>query len=140
MTRNPLHLALLLSGLAAPAFAQGEQFLAALDKNGDGAITREEAIIMRQNIFARVDQDGSGTVTQAEIDAIRAELPDDTRVPVKGNPMSLDADADGQLTPAEFTSQTPGFDRADRDGDGVLSTAEIDRVMRFLGLFMASRE
>jgi Ca2+-binding EF-hand superfamily protein len=139
MTRQLLCLALLLSALAVPALAQGEQLLAALDKNGDGAITREDAVMGRQDIFARVDQDGSGTLTKVEIDTIRAELPDDTRMPVPDKAMSLDADADGQLTRAEFTSQTPGFDRADRDGDGVLSGAEIDRMQRFLGLVLANR-
>jgi Ca2+-binding EF-hand superfamily protein len=139
MTRQLLCLALLLSALAVPALAQGEHLLAALDKNGDGAITREDAVMGRQDIFARIDQDGSGTLTKVEIDTIRAELPDDTRMPAPGKAMSLDADADGQLTRAEFTSQTPGFDRADRDGDGVLSGAEIDRMQRFLGLVLANR-
>jgi Ca2+-binding EF-hand superfamily protein len=139
MTYKSLSLAVLLTALAVPALAEGAQLFALLDKNGDGAITREDAVMGRQEIFARVDKDNNGVLTMDEIDAIRADLPDDARLPLPGNASSLDADGDGQLTLAEFTATTPGFDRADRDGDGALSQAEIDRMQRFLGLFLASR-
>jgi Ca2+-binding EF-hand superfamily protein len=134
MTRTNL-LAMLLTGcLAAPALAEGDRLLAGLDANGDGAISRPEFLVLRQQMFARIDADGSGTVTEAEVAAAEAAMAKRRQRQVR-DLWSQDADGDGELTLAEYTSSTPGFDRADRDGDGVLSGAEIDRVARLIGSF-----
>jgi hypothetical protein len=65
-------LALCLATLASPTFAEGNRILKALDQNGDGAISREEVLTLRADIFARIDADSSGTVTQTEIAAAEA--------------------------------------------------------------------
>ena len=135
MTRTAIFTALLIGVLAAPALAEGDQLLAALDTNQDSALSRAEFLVLRQQMFAKIDADGSGAVTKAEIEAAKAAMAERAR---QSDVWDQDADGDGQLTLAEYTSATPGFDRADRNGDGVLSGAEIDRVMRLIGSFTAN--
>lgn len=130
-----LTVALCLSGI--PAMAEGDRLLTALDTDGDGALSRAEFMVLREEMFARIDSDGSGALTEAEVTAAQEAAAE--RMRQKRDLWSQDADGDGQLTLAEFTSKTPGFDRADRDGDGVLSQAELDRVAALLGQF-AGRE
>jgi Ca2+-binding EF-hand superfamily protein len=126
-------LALCLATLASPAFAEGNRILKALDQNGDGAISREEVLTLRADIFARIDADSSGTVTQAEIAAAEAAAQERRQALRAGDVWAQDADGDGQLSLAEFTAATPGFDRADSNADGVLSGDEINRITRLLG-------
>jgi Ca2+-binding EF-hand superfamily protein len=120
--------------------AQVEQVLKALDQDGDGAISREEVLVLRTELFARIDADGSGTLTRAETEAAKAAVEERRKARRAGNVWAQDSDGDGQLTLAEFTAATPGFDRADTNGDGVLSGAELDRVMRLLGQMGAGLE
>lgn len=131
MILRPTLAAALCAVLSFPAQAQTDKLLAFLDQNGDGAISRAEFIALRQQIFARIDADSSGTLSQLEVTAAQEAAAERRRQ--SRDLWSQDTDGDGQLTLAEFTAQTPGFDRADRDGDGVLSTDEIDRARRLLG-------
>lgn len=133
-------LLLLVVPLATPALADGSRMLAALDADKDGAISRAEILVLREQVFARVDADASGTVTMAEIKAAQAAMAERRKRAGVDNIWSSDADGNGELTLDEFTAKTPGFDRADRDGDGVLSGAELDRVARLLGSFPADGE
>ena len=80
---------------------------------------------MMREIFARVDADGDGEVTRAEIDAFRTAQ-------VSG----ADTGGDGALSIEEFdtlyrqftrTRMVRVFQRLDRDGDGVVSAAEMGR-------------
>jgi Ca2+-binding EF-hand superfamily protein len=133
MPRTPLILTLALT-LAAPALAQVDQLLAFADANGDGAVARDEVVALRLAVFARLDGDGDGILTRAEVEAAEAKA---AQRRAARDPWRLDGNGDGTLSREEFTATLPGFDRADRDGDGVLSPAEIDRVKRFLGAFGA---
>jgi Ca2+-binding EF-hand superfamily protein len=133
-------MALALTLLPMPALADGKEMLAILDRNGDGSISRQEVVALRQTVFARMDADGDGRLTRAEVEAARAAAAERQARQAERDPFSLDADGDGQLTLAEFTGRTPGFDRADRDGDGVLSPAEIDRVRQLLGTLSGGQD
>jgi Ca2+-binding EF-hand superfamily protein len=128
--------AALLSLATLPALADTGEILARLDTNGDKAISRAEFIDLRATMFARIDADASGTVTRAEIEAAQAaaggSAAADDRV------WQQDTNGDGQLTLAEYTSQTRGFDRADRNKDGYLTGAELDRIARALGSWLAA--
>lgn len=129
----PPALALLLGlGLSAlPALAEQSGF-ARLDTDGNGVVSRTEFLALRKQMFATIDADNSGTITRAEIAAARAALPQGRTAQSDDRIWAQDANKDGQLTLAEYTSQTRGFDFADRNNDGALSPAEFDRIARFL--------
>lgn len=114
------------AGATSPGFA-------ALDRDGNGAISRAEFLELRKAMFARIDTDNSGTITRAEIEAARAKLPQGKRGGGEDRVWAQDANRDGKLTLAEYTARTRGFDMADRNRDGVLSPAEFERVARLLG-------
>ena len=107
---------------ATPVWAQqggGADRLMAMDANGDGAITRAEAVAARGAQFNRLDADDDGYLSQAE----RAAAPGGgrllSRVP--------DSDGDGRLSRAEMMAAPyRGFDRLDADGNGTLSAQEIE--------------
>ncbi len=128
-----LTLTVALTLLATPGLAQVDQLLAAIDANGDGSISRDEVLAVREALFDRMDTDGNGTLSRAEVEAARALAADRRAMQAARDPWTLDANGDNALGRDEFTAATPGFDRADRNGDGVLSPDEIDRVARLLG-------
>jgi len=79
------------------------------------------------NLFEQADANGDRELTRAEIDGFRASL--------VGN---ADASGDGSLSIDEFdtafrqltrTRMVRAFQRLDRDGDGVIGTAEMDRPL-----------
>jgi Ca2+-binding EF-hand superfamily protein len=128
-----------LTVLSVPAHAQGTDIMALLDLDGDGTLSRDEIIVLRQQIFAKIDADGNGALTQAEIDAAREAAAKRRGFPGRNLSASLDTDGNGELSLAEFTAKTPGFDRADKDGDGRLTGAEIDQALQVLRAFIANR-
>lgn len=106
---------------SAPAWAQrnGADLLAAMDRNGDGEITRAEAQSAREAMFTRLDADRDGYLSETERSASRA-----------GRGMGrADTDGDGRISRAEaMAAPYRGFDLFDRDSDGVLSAAEIENA------------
>jgi Ca2+-binding EF-hand superfamily protein len=126
---KPAQTTAVLFALAFPAMAQTEQVMGLLDSNGDGTVTHDEFLALRATLFQRVDTDANGALTEAEVTAAAEQRQRRRSTEL----WSLDADNDGQLTLTEFNARTPGFDRADQNGDGVLSGAEIDRIIRLLG-------
>ena len=134
--RNPILAIPIFALVTPPALADPGALLARFDTNGDAAISQSEFLDFRAAMFARIDADQGGTVTRAEIAAARAATPGapapDDRV------WQQDADGNGELTLGEYTSQTRGFDRADRNGDGLLAADELDRVARLLGPWLAA--
>lgn len=100
-----------LIGLAAPALAMDESRLRAMDKDGDGAISRGEFSEFATFAFDQMDTDNSQTLSADEVD--------DHLTPDNFN--TLDADSDGAVTKEEFGAQmSRDFDAADRDRNGMI--------------------
>ncbi|WP_171060531.1 signal transduction protein [Poseidonocella sp. HB161398] len=118
------YLALAAIAVAAPAVAQSN-IIAVYDANGDGALSREEFTAMQADAFAALDADGNGLVTRADVAAAAAaqgRKADGSRF------MSRDANGDGAVSEAEFLQGKQGFDRADRNGNGIIDARELQRV------------
>ena len=122
MFRLPLMTSLLLASAAVLAqdHAGVEPSLLNADANGDGSVTREEFVQAREKLFATLDRNGDGVVTADEL----PERANGRRA----DPLArLDKNGDGRASKDEFTSApTRGFDRADKDGNGVLDAKELE--------------
>lgn len=126
---------LTLSMAMSPAWAQGAgrglDILAAMDANGDGAVTRAEARAARETLFQRLDADDDGLVSQTEREAMRQGQ---RQGGGRGMGANADADGDGSISRAEFLNQRyRGFDRADTNADGTVSAEEIAALRSRLG-------
>ncbi|NGY03887.1 EF-hand domain-containing protein [Solimonas terrae] len=80
--------------LAGPAFAQdtfGPGRMKAVDTDGDGAISRDEAQAALKSEFARLDRNHDGQISEDEFVGARMEMFD-----------AADTDGDGKLTRAEL--------------------------------------
>lgn len=86
--------------------------LSALDKDGDGAVSREEYSTFSNFAFNTMDIDGSTSLTLAEV---TPHL--DAKTFKK-----LDTDGNGQISSGELSNQMmQDFDAADLDNDGLLN-------------------
>lgn len=118
--------------LTLPASSQGDardfgEMLSRADANGDGAVTREELVGSRQNIFSRLDRNEDGVVSSKDRPPplVRKRFEEAFSQLSK----QFDADSNGILTHDEFVSgPTPGFDVGDVDGDDVLTAEEISNL------------
>ncbi len=133
----------LLFALAFPALAQSpeltgrpqdkarfdKQFRAA-DKDGDGALSREEARRSMSSIhrrFNEIDTDKDGKVTRGEIEAAFGKRANEERRRFK----ALDANGDGVITRDEIlrhnaSASSRAIDSIDANKDGNISQSELD--------------
>ena len=98
----------------------------AMDKNGDGKVSRDE-FPGRPQMFERVDANKDGFLEASEVKALAAST---AKAPPAGAPqpgariMAMDKDGDGKVSKAEFVGAPAFFDRLDSDKDGSLSKDE----------------
>lgn len=122
---KPIVAMLAFACLAAPAaMAQGRggDLLAAMDADGDGAVTRAEAQAARETMFTRMDADGDGYLSQTERDAV-AQGQGAGRRMRRGNP---DSNGDGRVSRSVFMGRPfRGFNMADANNDGVVTSDEM---------------
>lgn len=98
------------------------------DKNGDGAVSRDEFIAARTARFDTLDANHDGTLTNGEFSAAAKGLKGRVMAPLMF--AQFDANSDGHITRQEFASApTPGFDSADANRDGVVSQVEMKAAM-----------
>jgi hypothetical protein len=67
---KPMH-----PGKAPAAGAAPARFMAALDTNKDGKISRDEFVNGEAKMFDRLDTNKDGTISKAELDAAKAQAP-----------------------------------------------------------------
>jgi hypothetical protein len=105
---------------------QYEAMIKAVDKDGDGRITKAEA--GDAPWFARIDRNQDGIIDAGELaklkEAMRAGKGGGDGQP--GDQLSkADTNADGRITKAE-AGDPPWFDKVDKNQDGVLDAGEIN--------------
>lgn len=117
----------------APDFSP--ESIRAMDKDGDGRVTRSE-FTGPQPLFGLLDANRDGVIGPAEIRmAAEPAAPAAGQRPGGGMPGGMiarlkgfDADGDGRITREEFKGRPQVFDRIDTDKDGVISAEELARV------------
>lgn len=109
------------SGMApADPTAKVDSWFAQYDKNKDEKITLSEFRLGR-TFFNSLDLDADGSLTREEAKKAISMHP----APV--DLTKLDTDQDGYVSRREWTGDQAGFDKLDRDNDGVIS--KIDEAI-----------
>jgi len=104
---------------AAPALAQDVDVMQYADSNGDGKVTVEEYGAFLGSAWDYLAQGAE------KVKAATAEPQ------VKGLISGVTPDADGNVTKAALVAAAPAkFKAADKNGDGVLDSAELNASMR----------
>src|SRR5262249_34376946 len=107
------------------------QRLKAMDKDGDGKVSKQE-FTGPEGLFGRLDANNDGFITKEEAESFR---------PAGGlgggagagqgseRFKALDKNGDGKLSKDEFPGRPQGFERLDTNKDGFLSPDEL-RALR----------
>lgn len=107
----------------------GHGGLKALDKDGDGKISREEAAAaprLAEN-FDKIDTNHDGFLTRDELQAAHQAM-------ARAHWAKIDTDGDGKISRAEAQANAPKlyehFDAVDTDKDGFITPDEMKAAMR----------
>jgi Ca2+-binding EF-hand superfamily protein len=109
------------------------QRLMALDRNGDGTLTKDEVSERMQGLFTRIDTNKDGKLTPDEIRASATGQSGPVGRPQSGGEATrmdpvlnaIDADHDGILSASEIATAPTALKSLDKDGDGELSASEL---------------
>jgi len=133
-------LALVPAGVLAadePAAAAPGERWAALDTDGDGAVSLAEAEAGAPGFaknFSRFDADGDGRVTRDEMRNAREAGRAQAQARAEERWQGADVNGDGFIDLAEAQTGMPraaeNFGRIDADGNGLLSREEMRGAMR----------
>ncbi|WP_187429516.1 hypothetical protein ROLI_041120 [Roseobacter fucihabitans] len=97
----------------------------AADGDGDGALTQGEIDSYRAAKLSQADASGDGALSIAEFDTLYREI---TRTRMVDVFQDFDADGDGQISTQEMDARFGNVvQRMDRDDDGVLTLKERGR-------------
>jgi Ca2+-binding EF-hand superfamily protein len=103
-----------------------EQSFEEADANNDGAVSREEYRSARAKKFSRLDRNSDGYFDEADIPKRRmGRTTASERIEQLRD--QFDSNRDQRISESEFANgPTLAFDRADKDGNGLLTTQEIE--------------
>jgi Ca2+-binding EF-hand superfamily protein len=118
---DPEELRTLVQKVRGQAVLGPARFLA-MDKDGDGRISRDEFTGVKAN-FGRFDVDQDGFITRAE--AAKA-APPPAAAPF-ARLQAMDKDGDGKISKSEFSGPAALFGRLDADHDGFITMEEARR-------------
>jgi len=99
---------------AANGEGRGGDRFAALDKDGDGKVSKEEAGEKFADRFDKVDANSDGFLTKDEIKAA-----------IQNHGMRKDANGDGKISKEEFGGEEAKFTKLDKNSDGFLTADEL---------------
>ncbi|HFA59522.1 MAG TPA: hypothetical protein ENJ83_02415 [Rhodospirillales bacterium] len=115
-------------GMGAMGRGGPAAMLRSFDLDGDGRVTRDEALRARTEQLGKYDTDGDGKLSLQEYE--QAWL-DSTRPMMVRRFQMHDSDADGRVTREEFGAVVDRmFWRFDRNGDGAIERKEMRRMMK----------
>lgn len=116
----------------------------AMDADQDGKVTKAEIEAFKVARFTEADTNKDGKLSVEEVtalrDAMEAKREEDR---LAGMIKRFDKDGDGMLSQAELPAQRNGdkmFDRIDTDSDGAISQAEADAAKAKMEERMADRD
>ncbi len=111
----------------------GESF-EALDKNGDGAISKKEFDAFHSALFRKMDKNKDGKLSQEELEAARGGNKDKCDVSFDERFNEVDINHDGALSKDEAEIGMPmlfaHFDQIDANKDGKITKEEIAADMK----------
>ncbi|MEM0937117.1 MAG: hypothetical protein AAGJ91_14590 [Pseudomonadota bacterium] len=97
----------------------GRDLFDTVDTDGDRSVTRTEIDTYRAATLERIDVSGDGALSIEEFDTLYREL---TRAQMVDAFQNFDGDGDGAITSVEVDRIVDRFvERMDRDGDGALT-------------------
>lgn len=103
--------------------------LAEADANRDGSISRGEFIDNRRARFSQLDRNHDGEISADDLPRrLRARAGNRLDDAIR----AADSDGDGGVSREEFVNGGRLFELGDRDGDGVIDPAEMDRLRSVL--------
>jgi Ca2+-binding EF-hand superfamily protein len=94
------------------------------DTNKDGSVARDEFLAARTEQFAKLDKNSDGFLDDADLPERAKEHRGEHSGKMR---QQFDTNGDGKLGKNEFVNgPTPMFDAADKNGNGVLDSSELE--------------
>jgi hypothetical protein len=105
-----------------------DRLIETFDADGDGGVTQEEIISVRETKLSEFDANKDGSLDLTEYQALWLDAMHERMV---DRFQAHDDDGDGSVTVEEFTERfTKLVERRDRNGDGVLNSDDTKRPER----------
>lgn len=118
--------------IAGVALAQGKANLfERADRNGDGKVTKAEALALEEAHFSELDANKDGYLTHDEMRAAFSKHRGDKKASGEGRFAKKDKNGDGKLTQDEVPRMPKEFfEKVDANKDGALTKAEFEQFFQ----------